>query len=87
MIRMFDVQASGEGTIQLPDELFAALGGEKLKRLIFLIGENATVRVIPLTMSLDDIEGSVPALDRETSEDFDVEIEEAIEHALLEKYR
>ena len=85
MIRMYNVPVAKDGIIQLPDDLHERLGGGKLHAVVFLERDGA-VRLIPLTMTIDEVAGSLPPLPEGTSLDLDEEIEAAIEHALQEKY-
>jgi bifunctional DNA-binding transcriptional regulator/antitoxin component of YhaV-PrlF toxin-antitoxin module len=84
MHRMFETEISQDGEIRLPDEIRHDLGIENARKVIVLV-DDGLLRIIPLRMSLEEVRGSAPALSN-LSEDFDEEIETAIELAIREKY-
>jgi bifunctional DNA-binding transcriptional regulator/antitoxin component of YhaV-PrlF toxin-antitoxin module len=86
MIQMFNVPVSKDGTVQLPEELHELLDGDKLRNVIFLVRNDGAVHLVPLTMTFEEAQGSLPPRPGDATIDLDEEIEEAIELALLEKY-
>jgi len=86
MIQMFNVPVSKDGTVQLTEELHELLGGDKLRNVICLVRNEGAVHLVPLTMTFEEAQGSLPPRPDDATIDLDEEIEEAIELALLEKY-
>jgi bifunctional DNA-binding transcriptional regulator/antitoxin component of YhaV-PrlF toxin-antitoxin module len=84
MSQRFSATITNEDELPLPREVRERLGLAKGATVTFLLEDDAVV-VLPSPESIERIFGSVPALGTE-SEDFDDEIEDAIEHALAEKY-
>jgi bifunctional DNA-binding transcriptional regulator/antitoxin component of YhaV-PrlF toxin-antitoxin module len=81
----YAIDVNDDGTLSIPSELMQELGVDRSERVLVLI-EDGRLRVIPGLMTLQEIQGSIPALPN-SSDDLDDEIEEAISDALRDKYR
>ena len=81
----YAIDVNDDGTLSIPSELMQELGVDRSERVLVLI-EDGRLRVIPGLMTLQKIQGSIPALPN-SSDDLDDEIEEAISDALRDKYR
>lgn len=82
--RSFTARVTSEGDLLIPDEAKALLRLEGIKAVAIIVDTHG-IHFVPLKMTLEDVRGSVPGIEG-VSEDFDVEIEQAIEDAILEKY-
>jgi bifunctional DNA-binding transcriptional regulator/antitoxin component of YhaV-PrlF toxin-antitoxin module len=82
--RSFLAPVTSDGDIQIPEEARAMLKLEGIKEVAIIVDKHG-VHFVPLKMTLEDVRGSVPGI-AGVSEDLDVEIEQAIEDAILEKY-
>jgi bifunctional DNA-binding transcriptional regulator/antitoxin component of YhaV-PrlF toxin-antitoxin module len=80
MARRISATITDEDALPLPAEVCQRLGLEKGSTVTFLLEDDGVV-LLPAPRSIDHLFGSIPALPR-TSDDFDEEIEEAIELAL-----
>lgn len=85
MSHSYVLDVNEDGSISLPAELVNELGIDR-SRQVLVLNEDGRIRMIPGLMTLEEIQGSVPAL-KNSSEDLDDEIEEAIADALRDKYR
>jgi bifunctional DNA-binding transcriptional regulator/antitoxin component of YhaV-PrlF toxin-antitoxin module len=65
------------GQITLPDEVLDALGVQAGGFITFAIDEAG--KVMLTKTSVADLKGIIPALDRPASDDFDAEIDEAMQ--------
>jgi len=74
-----------DGTLRLPEEARKLMKQQGIKQVV-IIADASGIRFIPFKKTLEDIRSSAES-DRVFSEDFDVEIEEAVASALREKYR
>jgi hypothetical protein len=82
-MQTFDVAISDDGSILLPDEAIALLNAKKRRKVTLLL-EGGVVHILPATLSIEEARGAIPAV--EHSQDWDIEIEDAIDEALREKY-
>ena len=78
------LSADDELQIAIPDAVRKELGLEGVKQVVVMKDGN-TLRLVPLTMTIEDVRGSIPAVPG-VSIDFDEEIEEAISVYVREKY-
>jgi bifunctional DNA-binding transcriptional regulator/antitoxin component of YhaV-PrlF toxin-antitoxin module len=78
------LSANDELQIAIPDAVRKELGLEGVKEVAIMKDGN-TLRLIPLTMTIDEVRSSIPAAPG-VSIDLDEEIEEAIAIAIREKY-
>ena len=74
-----------EGNLQIPEEARRLLEQEGVKQ-VAIISDMTGIHFVPLKKTLADIRSSAES-DRVFSDDFDVEIEEAMTKALRDKYR
>jgi bifunctional DNA-binding transcriptional regulator/antitoxin component of YhaV-PrlF toxin-antitoxin module len=84
MSQRFSATITNEDELPLPREVRDRLGLAKGSTVTFLLEDDAVI-VLPSAESIERLFGSVPALGAE-SEDFDDEIEDAIEHALATEH-
>lgn len=78
------LSANDELQIAIPDAVRKELGLDGVKQIVVMKDGN-TLRLIPLTMTIEDVRSSIPAVPG-VSIDFDEEIEEAIAVYVREKY-
>lgn len=83
--RSFLATFTPDGDLHIPAEAKALLELEGVKE-VAIIADETGIHLVPLKKTLDEIRGSAKS-DRVFSEDFDVEIEEAMDEALRDKYR
>jgi hypothetical protein len=74
-----------DGDLHIPEEAMALLELDGVKE-VAIISDATGIHLIPLKKTLHEIRASAKS-DRVFSEDFDIEIEEAMDEALREKYR
>lgn len=85
MIEMFNVPVSSDGTMQLPEDLRAKMGGDPVRELVFLVRDGA-IHVLPLRKTASEVAGSLPPLPFNPSDDYDDEIESALSETLRKRY-
>jgi bifunctional DNA-binding transcriptional regulator/antitoxin component of YhaV-PrlF toxin-antitoxin module len=85
MVTKFRTLLSPEDRLSLPQDVRHELGLDDTDDVIVIV-EDGTLRILPAPWTLDQIQGSAKS-DRIFSEDFDEEIEEAMDEALRDKYR
>ncbi len=78
-MRRFTAKLSSKNQITVPAEVRQVLGIGPGDRILFEIAEDkkVTLRAVP-RLTVSELKGIVPALDRVMSDDFDAEIEEAM---------
>jgi bifunctional DNA-binding transcriptional regulator/antitoxin component of YhaV-PrlF toxin-antitoxin module len=76
-------QIKENGDVTLPEEVRRRLGKDTVE---FVIRDDGVVELRRPSLSLDDVFGSIPARPG-MSDDFDAEIEAAIEEHIAEKYK
>lgn len=77
---------TSKGQVTIPREVREELGVGTRDKIAFVI-DDGEVRIKPVQFTLESVIGSVPALDRPVSDDFETEIEEAFEEEMERKMR
>lgn len=80
------VPISKEGTLTVPDAVRERLGLDDVGTVAFVVRDDGEVVLSRRKLTPEDVFGSIPDIPG-TSDDFDVEIEQAIEAHLAEKYK
>ena len=75
-----------EGQIALPEDVWRHLGLRTSDRVAIVICDDGTVELCRPRFTLESVMGSIPALPNQ-SEDFEREIEEAMEEHIAEKMK
>jgi hypothetical protein len=81
----FVADLTPEGILRIPEDARKLMKQAGIKQVV-IISDASGIRFIPFKKTLADIRSSAES-DREFSEDFDVEIEEAMSRELRDKYR
>lgn len=77
-MREIVASVTSRGQVTIPARVRRHLGVDSPDKIAFVLGEDGTVVVKPVTMTFARLRGIIPALPN-TSEDFEKEIEEAME--------
>ena len=77
-MRAFEATVTSQGQVTIPAEVRRTLGLAKRNKVTFLIADDR-VELVPTRFTLESVFGSVEPLPNQ-SLDFDLEIEEAMEH-------
>jgi len=84
-MQTFVVPVRREGEVTMPVEVRRHLGATARNAVEFVIRDDGVIEVRAPALSLEDVLGSLPPL-AGMSEDFDAEIERAIEEHLASRY-
>jgi AbrB family looped-hinge helix DNA binding protein len=76
-MKAIDAMLTSQGQVTIPAEVRRHLGLRKREKVTFLIGDDG-VRIVPARYTVESAFGAIPALPG-TSQDFDQEIDEAME--------
>ena len=85
MVTRYRTALSSEDRLALPQDVRHELGLDDAEDVILIV-EDGTLRILPAPWTLDQIQGAAKT-DRIFSEDFDEEIEEAMDEALRDRYQ
>jgi AbrB family looped-hinge helix DNA binding protein len=81
-MKEFRASVTSRGQVTIPADVRRHLGVGTPDKVAFVLDEDGTVRLSkPITHTVLSLAGSIPALKRPTSVDFDAEIADAMDEA------
>ena len=68
VIQSYSLPVSSKGQVTIPVDIRELLGLDKVKRVVFELFDNKTVRISPRQTSLSEVYGSVKPIDKSFKE-------------------